>query len=72
LVRTRHPERLEPWKDWDGYTFQTRRDQLTNQRTMRLRKPWIGALKHAYVIAMLAEAGHKNEPTIWERLGLVK
>ncbi|QOF75192.1 hypothetical protein IG197_31905 (plasmid) [Aminobacter sp. SR38] len=33
------PSGWEPWKDWDGYTFQTRRDLLTNQRVMRLRKP---------------------------------
>ncbi|MEJ7014772.1 hypothetical protein [Sinorhizobium meliloti] len=31
----------------------------------------IGGLKHADVIAMLAEAGHKHEPTIWERNGLI-
>ncbi|MCO7728989.1 hypothetical protein NJB93_20730 [Brucella intermedia] len=33
------PNGWEPWRDWDGYTFQTRRDRLTNPRTMRLRKP---------------------------------
>ncbi|MCH4544110.1 hypothetical protein ABDF71_24515 [Ochrobactrum sp. WV_118_8] len=32
------PSGWEPWKDWDGYTFQTRRDLLINQRVMRLRK----------------------------------
>ncbi|HHV66541.1 hypothetical protein HED50_23410 [Ochrobactrum oryzae] len=33
------PSGWEPWKDWDGYTFQTRRDLLANKRVMRLRKP---------------------------------
>jgi hypothetical protein len=31
----------------------------------------IGQLKRDDVISMLAEAGHKHEPTIWERLGLI-
>lgn len=28
----------ERWKDWDGYTFETSRDQLRNKRTMPLYK----------------------------------
>jgi hypothetical protein len=28
----------EAWKDWDGYTFDTSRDQLRNKRTMPLYK----------------------------------
>lgn len=28
----------ESWKDWDGYTFETDRAALTNQRTMPLFK----------------------------------
>lgn len=28
----------EPWPDWDGYTFETIRDRLTNRRTMKLFK----------------------------------
>ena len=27
-----------PWPDWDGYTFQTRRDRLTNRRSKALIK----------------------------------
>ncbi|ASY74388.1 hypothetical protein [Sinorhizobium fredii] len=28
----------EAWKEWDGYTFETERAALTNQRTMPLLK----------------------------------
>ncbi|NRQ18919.1 hypothetical protein [Ensifer sesbaniae] len=28
----------EVWKEWDGYTFETERAALTNQRTMPLFK----------------------------------
>ncbi|WP_137136979.1 hypothetical protein [Rhizobium sp. FKY42] len=28
----------EAWKDWDGYTFDTSRDQLRNKRIMSLYK----------------------------------
>lgn len=27
-------EGWEPWPDWDGYTFQTKRDRLKNRRRM--------------------------------------
>lgn len=29
----------EAWKDWDGYTFTTTRDRLSNRRIMCLFKP---------------------------------
>lgn len=28
----------EPWKDWDGYTYQTSRSNLTNPRPLGERK----------------------------------
>ncbi|MCO5164558.1 MAG: hypothetical protein M9939_26045 [Mesorhizobium sp.] len=28
----------QPWPDWDGYTFQTRRDRLTNRRRKAIVK----------------------------------
>ncbi|MCO7728991.1 hypothetical protein NJB93_20740 [Brucella intermedia] len=37
----------------------------------RARGYEIGQLKRADIIAMLAEAGQRHEPTIWERLGLI-
>ena len=30
------PQGWEPWRDWDGYVFTTRRDALTRERRMSL------------------------------------
>lgn len=32
------PNGWERWRDWDGYTFETTRDQLAGKRQMKLFK----------------------------------